>query len=362
MSTPMSAASPLPRLRAYPLWEAQILQWEWVGLSDQDQILLRGTTQDLPPHHRLEVVLPGEWLAPHRLTIPVTNQRYLHTIIKQTLEDRLLSKLDDSLIAIGARQEKTQWVWVCDKTRVDALLSSLQRAGLTPAQVYPIFELLPQASMARTPTGYIFHSASGDYGFVEDLTQLTQVFPDLPPACDDFLASPCHPQSNFLHGRVTKKGSIFNILVFRRAALLMGLVAGAFLLSLALRWQSLSHRESLLQQEIRQIFAATFPGTPIVDPALQWHSLRPSPYHQTTTDALDSLQKLATDLGKPIHPQQIEVSPSAIRLTLSESEFNLIQPLFEEKKIRFDLSRTKKDGFVVINMSHHTSQPNRKAE
>ena len=80
--------------------------------------------------------------------------------------------------------------------------------------------------------------------------------------------------------------------------------AALALLGTVAHWRQLENRAARLQHEIRQTFAAAYPGTPIVDPVLQWESKRRESL-QVRDDALDTAVRVAARLNLPIRPRGI---------------------------------------------------------
>jgi hypothetical protein len=105
----------------------------------------------------------------------------------------------------------------------------------------------------------------------------------------------------------------------RRAAALLIVSLALALLGAVAQWRHLENRLARLQHEIRQTFAAAFPGTPIVDPILQWGSKQRESM-QARDDALDTAVGVAARLAIPVRPRAIEVGEGGVRLTLTDSD------------------------------------------
>jgi type II secretory pathway component PulL len=301
----------------------------WFGFESGQRWAAQGEAAltDLPSHDELEVVLPAKRVAAHRLTLPANAGKHLQSLITQALEDRLLGDKTDVLSIPGPQIGAQRLIWVCRRSWLESELARLSAAGWVPDRLFPDYDLLPQASegtsYAQTADGYVFRTAAGSVGLVGSQSTIallpeagdTQLVPELyrrpvAAADRDWFAGPL--------ARFNQKA--FDPRSLRRVALLLAASGGLLLLGSVIHWRQLENRETRLQHEIRQTFAMTFPGTPIVDPVLQWESKRREQASSSTGDALDAVLELAARLNVPIRPRCLEARDNVVRLTLTDTE------------------------------------------
>jgi hypothetical protein len=203
----------------------------------------------------------------------------------------------------------------------------LGTAGRHAFRLIPEYELLPEevetATCAAATGGTIFRTVSGEFGIVgneEALSRLVgegtlQRVEDLarrpcPPACRNGLPSAL---ARFASRRLDRR-PLYRIGALLIVSLLLALLAAV------VEWRQLENRAARLQHEIRQTFAAAFPGTPIVDPFLQWESKQRESMREGD-DAFDTAARVAARLDLPIKPRGIEVGEEgSVRLTLTDSD------------------------------------------
>ncbi|MFZ4538647.1 type II secretion system protein GspL [Propionivibrio sp.] len=285
------------------------------------------TPANLPKHDALEIVLPAGRVSAHQLTLPLLEKKHLDSLIAQAMEDRLLGDKADAFYVTGPQTGNQRTIWVCSRHWLEAQLVCLSAAGLNPERIFPEYELLPfvpdTTPFALTADGYIFRTTEGAIGIVDAQATIslltgrtdTQFVPDL-----YLLHSPAS-FSNMLTGRLAHfRQKAFDPRTLRRSAFMLAISCLLLLLSNVIHWRQLENREARLQHEIRQTFATTFPGTPIIDPALQWESKMREQASPSNSDALDAVLALATRLNVPIHPRRIEAGEGLVRITLTDTE------------------------------------------
>jgi general secretion pathway protein L len=285
----------------------------------------RAAPDRLPSHQRLYVALPARRVSAHQLSLPPQEKKHLDALVVQTMEDRLLGDKADAWCVLGAQTGAARTLWVCSRRWLDAQMQRLAAAGLLAERVFPEYELLPIEADATTcvltADGTIFRSADGRVGLVDTpataglLTGRREVrqLPDR-----QRLENPQRCTSMF--GGRLPSASLFDPLTLRRSALLLAVSGVLLLLGAVLHWRQLEKQEIGLQHEIRQTFAARFPGTTIVDPALQWESRRRELAPLARGDSLDALLILAGRINAPIHPRRIEVRDGLLRITLTDTD------------------------------------------
>lgn len=332
-SSPASFAS-LPLLRVIQPSDDGWSTLAWCAFSADHRVAARGecTVAELPAAGVVEVVLPARRLAGHRLTLPAHAGKHFDAVIGQALEDRLLGDKADVLALPGKPLDadgRERRVWVCSRRWLEGGLERLAAAGRHVARLIPEYELLPETAgavgtvdCAHTVGGVIFRTAEGRFGIVRDEAAVAPLIGNAPLACAaDIVLRPCPPERAVPLPRALARfaGRRFDPRPWRRTLALLAALAGLALLGALVHWRQLEAHEARLRHEIRQTFAAAFPGTPIVDPVLQWESLRREPA-AATGDAIDAAVRLAALVDAPIHPRRIEAGDGVVRLTLTDAD------------------------------------------
>ena len=308
---------------------AEWTELRWFAFDDQARCVADGVAAltSLPGHDELEIILPAKRVSAHRLGLPAQAGKHLDALIAQALEDRLLGDRADVLSWPGPQTGSQRLVWVCSRSWLEGELTRLAAAGLRLDRVFPEYELLAADGevtlCAQTRDGTIFRLSDGSVGLVnapatvallpggQQTRQVAELY-RLPTPVS------CRVRLPASFSRFNKQA--FDLRLLRRPALLLGLCAALSLVASVLHWRQLESRESRLRHEIRQTFATTFPGTPIIDPLLQWESKVREQSGVSRGDALDDVVGLAARLNAPVHPRRIEARDGFVRLTLTDTE------------------------------------------
>ena len=223
--------------------------------------------------------------------------------------------------------ERKGLTWVCGRRWLESELTRLTAAGLRLDSVFPDYELLAAdgdaIACAQTSDGTLFRMSDGRVGLVntmatmallagaQEIRQVPEIYRlPTPAACRNRLPAAL--------SRFNQK--TFDWRRLRRPALMLALSGVLLLAGSVAHWRQLENRESRLRHEIRQTFATTFPGTPIIDPLLQWESKLREQSGAARGDALDDVLDLASRLNAPVHPRRIEARDGFVRLTLTDTE------------------------------------------
>jgi general secretion pathway protein L len=328
----MTSQSPLQRVALLRIDLPADANWSelaWSAFDPAGQLAAHGVAAaaSLPAHDRLDIVLPARRVSAHQLSLPPQEKKHRQALIAQALEDRLLGDKADALSVLAAPGGAQRTLWVCSRSWLEGQLQQFTAAGLIPDRIFPEYELLPldadATTCAQTADGTIFRSADGRFGLVDSVAttallnanQQTRLLPDRlrlpsPPLC-----------TNMLPGHLARFGQkAFDPRTLRRSALLLAASGLLLLLSSVIHWRQLESRERELQHEIRQTFATRFPGTPIIDPVLQWESKMREMTPLANGDSLDAVLALASRINAPLHPQRIEARDGLLRITLSDTE------------------------------------------
>ncbi|MBS1157101.1 MAG: hypothetical protein H6R07_3025 [Proteobacteria bacterium] len=342
----MDKPSPINLLRIVLPEDATADQVPWYAFDAKHVCVGSGhnVLDALPPHQQLQLILPAGVVAGHLITTLKTAGRHLAAIIDQALEDTLLVKREETHVVIARQEAEGRLVWVCSAHWLNRWLARLHGAQLKPDSAFAIYDLLLAAIQpvtATTPTGCIFRTPNGQVGYLEDASLVGELLGTTVALSEDLFSQPLQDEAaNFLTGLFAPRYA--NRLTpgqFRRSGALGLALACALLLGAIIHWQQLAAREKSLKDEIRQTFAAAFPGTPIVDPIMQWQSKqREASTGGAASDALDTLSQFANTLGAGILPRSAEYREGVIRLVISESDVAKLRPKLEAGKREFNLS------------------------
>ncbi|MDR1936305.1 MAG: hypothetical protein LBS49_12125 [Candidatus Accumulibacter sp.] len=299
----------------------------WIGFSAGYAVAGSGVSPlaELPAADELEILLPACRVSMHRLELPVNAGKHLDALVRQALEDRLLGDRDDALAVPGPPQGTERRVWVCRRSWLESALERLAAAGHYAARLIPEYELLPEredaAVHAAAAGGTIFRTVSGLFGIVGNEAALARLAPgETLQRVEDLARRPCPPDCRGLPAALARFASQrLDLRPLRAAGVLLAVSAALALLGTAAHWRHLENRVARLQHEIRQTFAAAYPGTPIIDPILQWES-KQRESTQARDDALDTAVAFAARLKIPLRPRAVEVSEAGVRLTLTDSD------------------------------------------
>lgn len=300
----------------------------WAGFSSRGALLAHGqcSLADLPLAVELELLLPACRVSMHLIDLPERVGKYRDALIQQILEDRLLGEREDALVVSGDNQAVQQRLWVCSRRWIQAGLQRLIAAGRYPARVIPEYALLPEAAegtvWAEATGGTIFRNAKGRYGIVGNAGELAALVGEETLLQVDKLADrPCSPCARMRLPVALRQmlGWRMDLEPLRRSGALFALSALLAFVGMVAHWRHLESRFSGLQHEMNQTFVAAYPGTPIVDPLLQWESKRRGAL-QAQHDALDTAVDFAARLNASLRPQSMEVREGEVRLTLSQGE------------------------------------------
>lgn len=301
----------------------------WLAFAAGGQVRTQGESPlaGLPPAEKLELVIPAQKLAAHRLPLPQQAQKYQEALIAQGLEDRLLGNRQDVVAVPGPMSGGERMVWVCAKSWLESHLEAFAQANRPADRLFAAHELLPESSTAvhyaSSGEELMFRGKANEFGLVDKLETLSLLFGE-----DEKIDVPAWRQqtggdqtSQWLTGSLSRfRSHRFDPAGLRPLAALLAAVLFLCLLAQIIAWRQLENREARLRHEIRQSFAALFPGTPIVDPLLQWESQLRDPSAGPQGDALDAVLALSARIDAPLKPKLIEASERQVRITLSDTQ------------------------------------------
>lgn len=333
-------------------------QIEWIGFNAQQAITGSGKNllNALPAHRHLQLILPAAQIAGHIVPAPAHGGRHTLAIATQALEDTLLNDRDDAQITLGQTVGANRIAWVCSKQWLTRVMADLAAAQLYPESAHAEYDLLPQSNdtvMMPGSAGVLFLTAEGQPGCLEDPATAQALLGHARTLDDERLLSrPLQPGAvNLLSGAFAPRHlGTLTWSQFRRSGWLALALAGVLLLGAIIHWQQLLSREKQLKEEIRQTFAAAYPGTPIIDPVLQWQSKqREGAAGDGQRDALDKLSQFANTLGKGIQPRSAEYREGVIRLVISETDVARLRPKLETSQREFNVTPAE-PGFSRVEI------------
>lgn len=329
----------------------------WAGFDSQQTLLGSGNCAlyALPPHKKLEWIVPATRVAAHHVPVPPRAGRHAMAIAMQALDDILLGEKEDAHIVLGKTAGQGCVAWTCSKQRLQHWMDTFTEAGLHPSSAYPEYALLsadaPTAGIA--PGGnLIFRTNEGQYGYADSPEMLQALIGhvaidheaallsgSLNPSATSLLTGPFSPRHRLSIGPER----------LRRSAWLLLAICAVLLFGMIVHWQQLSWRESNLKDEIRQTFATLYPGTPIIDPFLQWESKRREQRSGTRLDGLDQLSHFAQNPGNDLRPRSVEWRDGTIRLVINENDLARLRPRLQAEGREFTAAPAE-SGFSRLDI------------
>ncbi|WP_283149135.1 type II secretion system protein GspL [Silvimonas soli] len=224
------------------------------------------------------VVLPTHYSL-HLLELPRQSSQRLRALVPHALDDRLLAGGQQRHFALGSAADGKTRVIACDKAWLQRWVAVLASQGLSLRNAWPLVDLvqpLDEWQRVQLDDGVLL--VKGDQStWFDSAAVASQWLEDQPVhdlAWSDIYGDPIRSGAiNLLQGDLTPKLSLpFDTRKLKRTvgiliALFVVLTVGSLW-----DWWQLRQQATALQRELRQTFAAAFPGTPIVDPILQLQS------------------------------------------------------------------------------------------
>lgn len=308
--------------------QAHAEEIQWYGFMGNTHAPVRGTAPltSLPSADEIELVLPATILSTFVLILPAQAGKHLEALIAQALEDRLLGNKADTLVLPEKANGSQRRIWVCSKKWLHGWLENLLTAGVKIKRLLPEYILLPHSPnktvYSRNAENLLFRTVDANFGLASAPDVLSKItHTALEEVSQDHLTrgTPNNWQMDLPRSLFKFAQNAIDYRRFIPVLILAGVACAIWLLSSLIHWRSLESRESNLVNEIRQTFATAFPGTPIIDPVLQWESQQKEAQHHRE-DALDRVVVFASRLNAPLHPKRIESGDGFIRIILPEGE------------------------------------------
>ncbi len=214
----------------------------------------------------------------HVLDLPRQSPQRLRALVPHALDDRMLGS-QNRHFAIGSAAGSQTRVIACDKSWLQQWLALFTAQNRPVRAAWALADLLPVETiwqrldtedgvlLARLDESVWFDAAAiADQWLADQPVQIAR-WPDV---CGD---KPRADAINLLQGEHAPRLTLpFNPKLFKRSAVLVAALLVVMTIGSLSDWWQLHQQATALQRELRQTFAAAFPGTPIVDPVLQLQS------------------------------------------------------------------------------------------
>ncbi|WP_159668687.1 type II secretion system protein GspL [Andreprevotia sp. IGB-42] len=359
MTEPLSASS-FPRLFVVLPESADIEQpLQWFAPDSNQQGL--AALAALPAAMRTTLLLAPPQLASYQLTLPRRPQHKLLPLIRHALEDRMLVNTDTLHLATRQARDGATQVHGCDKHWLRTWQAHCQAAGRTVIAGYALIDLVPATQAWRwlpLAAGGLLLSPDGEAARLDHDADAHVLLPDGAALQTlswlDLLQTPLPNPIELLHGEFARRTAVMDIdwKPLRRLACLGGVLLAVLYLAQLGQWWQLRSTTTALQREVRQSFAAAFPGEPIVDPVLQLASkLRAAGLSQDggSQKLSDWLARIEGALDSDIQLSALDFRDGALRLTLNGNEAN--SAVSKLIAAGFNAALTNEGGKNVITLS-----------
>ena len=308
----------------------------WCGIEPSGQLQHgSGTLAQWPAAAATELIVPATRYSQYLLALPVQSLQRLRALLPHALEERVLSDTSSLHLAAGPAANSETRVLATDRNWLRGWVSLLAESTHRPRAAYAISDLIDapdEQVRAQIEGGALlvhgndiawFDDAQVANAWAADKTLHDVVWPDL---CGD----PARLDAiNLFQGDLAPRVRMpLDVLRLRRAGLLLAVIVVIALISALMNWWQLRSQVSALQREMRQTFAAAFPGVPIVDPMLQLQSqLHATGADRgsagTANDLTSMLQKLDS-LG-PLSLKRLRYDNGQLQLDVASADATALQ-------------------------------------
>ncbi|GGP24682.1 hypothetical protein GCM10010971_05010 [Silvimonas amylolytica] len=251
----------------------------WCGIDATGKLYSgQSSLSHLPAAPAVELVLLPAAYSWHVLELPKQSPQRLRALVPHALDDRMLGS-QVRHFGIGDTSTGQTRVIACDKAWLQQWLDLFRAQGIVVRAAWALVDLLPAEDewqrldteegvlLARQDESVWFDAAAIADQWLADQPVKQARWPDV---CGD---KPRHGAINLLQGELTPSFSLpFDPKRFKRTAGILIALLVVMTVTSAWDWWQLRQQATALQRELRQTFAAAFPGTPIVDPVLQLQS------------------------------------------------------------------------------------------
>ncbi|AMC34687.1 type II secretion system protein GspL [Janthinobacterium sp. B9-8] len=314
-------------LRILPACDLATTEVRWFT----EQASGSATLSALPPAQRIELIVPAALSNIYIAELPKQSLARRYKLLPHLLEDRLLSPA--ATLHFGLKDQSNKIIAV-ERKWLERCLSLLAEHQITPSAAWSLYDFLPegtnwcialdqQACLVRTPEGQYsqFEDTSVLDGLIGDAPREDLILPDL--------IQHTEPGTNLLQGDFAQRSQWqFDWKTLQTPALLLSAIFAVVLLGQIGDWWQLRSTKLALQREMRQTYAAAFPGEPVFDPILQLQSkLREGGGLSSNGagDSLDLLLQVANIAGSGLQLEQLEYANGSLSLELPDSQASSLQ-------------------------------------
>ncbi|GGP18440.1 hypothetical protein GCM10010970_05000 [Silvimonas iriomotensis] len=308
----------------------------WCGIDATGKLYSgQASLSHLPAAPAVELVLLPAAYSWHVLDLPKQSPQRLRALVPHALDDRMLGS-QPRHFAIGEAGNGQTRVIACEKAWLQQWLALFFNQGMVVRAAWALADLLPAEAdwqrldtedgvlLARQDESVWFDAAAIADQWLADQSVHQARWPDV---CGD---KPRERAINILQGELTPRLSLpFDPKKFKRTAAILGALVVVMTLSSVWDWWQLHQQATALQREMRQTFAAAFPGTPIVDPVLQLQSqLQATGAGQgaasTGTDFTAMLQRIDAVAGSA-HLKRLQFENGQLQMELANNDAPALQ-------------------------------------
>ncbi|WP_035055309.1 type II secretion system protein GspL [Andreprevotia chitinilytica] len=307
---------------------------DWLAFDASGQLLAQGISPltDLPPAQRLELLLAPPQLSIHQLSLPRSPRHRLRPLILNVLEDRLLAPLDALHICFNQTRDGQTTVLISDRAWLCQWLDHFEQAGRHPAAAHALAEQVTDwrwiSFQDGSQRGGVLQAPDGQIVQLDDQAVAQSLIPAEATlqsvTLADVLASLRESTSiNVLQVEFAARSALqLDWKPLKRVGMLLAVLIGLLYLGEVAQWLQLRSATTALQRELRQTYAAAFPGEPIVDPALQIASkLRSSGLGGDSGHRfVDLLARIEPALGPGVQLSKLQFQSGTVQLTISSSD------------------------------------------
>ncbi|AZN36568.1 type II secretion system protein GspL [Iodobacter ciconiae] len=284
----------------------------------------------LPRSQRTELIIPAALSNVYRAELPRQSLAKRQKLLPHLLEDRLLSPAASLHFGLNDQNNK---IIAVDRQWLTHYLGLLAEHRINPSAAWSLYDFLPDSTswcVAKDQQTRIVRSPEGQYSQFDE--------PDIVDALigeavrqDATLADLIQntvPGTNLLQGDFAQRSQWrFDWKILQTPGLLLGAIFALVLAGQIGDWWQLRSSKLALQREMRQTYAAAFPGEPVFDPVLQLQSkLRErGGLSNGNDDGLDLLLRVASIAGNGLQLVQLDYSNGQLIMELPDSQASSLQ-------------------------------------
>ncbi len=315
-------------LRILPAGDLATTEVRWFAEQKSGSAIL----SELPRAQRIELIVPAARSNIYIAELPRQSMARRQKLLPHLLEDRLLSPA--AMLHFGLKDNSSKIIAV-ERKWLEHCLRLLTEHQITPAAVWSLYDFLPDGSdwcVAKDQQTCLVRTPEGQYSQFEDAHILDSLIGDAPRE-DLILANliqNTEPGTNLLQGDFAQRSQQWSIdwKTLQTPALLLSAIFAVVLLGQVGDWWQLRSTKQALQREMRQTYAAAFPGEPVFDPVLQLQSKlreRGGLRSSSNGDSLDLLLQVANIAGNGLQLEQLEYANGLLSMQMPDSQASSLQ-------------------------------------